>query len=368
MCCLGLFRFVSNQFVSNQFVSVVLNSIPKQWVSIEPKQTEDQPKQFDREHILVFFRKFRVVLVCFGFIRNSSVCFGCFDIGSKHRSKPKILVFGFTKQNRNKTETKPKQILFRFVSVRTEFFFCRFEDTLAKINPKLADLTCCCPSCWVSREAKGGNRADCSGCCWGNRFCCAGLVVNWGINRLVNKNKILGPYGSVHNVLNSSCHCSDRNQLFYGKRTCQGVTKRCNLSWLTNSALVEEPKCGGKAGGSWGVSANEYSCTQEPNFITYGTCCCWLKGKVLNSDRSSRGACCTLCTPCTPWPWARCCSSPNPTSWRSVVASPYHQRNILKEKQKLIYPARDFPERLEWNENGPMDWPKRTLSKLMCNF
>jgi hypothetical protein len=34
-------------------------------VSIEPKQTEDQPKQFDREHILVFFRKFRVVSVCF---------------------------------------------------------------------------------------------------------------------------------------------------------------------------------------------------------------------------------------------------------------------------------------------------------------
>jgi hypothetical protein len=29
------------------------------------KQTEDQPKQFDREHILVFFRKFRVVSVCF---------------------------------------------------------------------------------------------------------------------------------------------------------------------------------------------------------------------------------------------------------------------------------------------------------------
>jgi hypothetical protein len=33
--------------------------------SIEPKQTEDQPKQFDRELILVFFRKFRVVSVCF---------------------------------------------------------------------------------------------------------------------------------------------------------------------------------------------------------------------------------------------------------------------------------------------------------------
>ena len=30
-------------------------------VSIEPKQTEDQPKQFDREHILLFvYRKFRL--------------------------------------------------------------------------------------------------------------------------------------------------------------------------------------------------------------------------------------------------------------------------------------------------------------------
>ncbi len=36
--------------------------------SIEPKQTEDHPKQFDKEHILVFFRKFRVVSVF-------SVCF-----------------------------------------------------------------------------------------------------------------------------------------------------------------------------------------------------------------------------------------------------------------------------------------------------
>ncbi len=38
----------------------------------------------------------------------------------------------------------------------------------------------------------------------------------------------------------------------------QGVTKRCRLSWLTNSALVYEPKCGG--GGSCRISANEYSC------------------------------------------------------------------------------------------------------------
>jgi hypothetical protein len=58
-------------------------------VSIEPKQTEDQPKQFDREHILLFFTEnlgffrffsvfsfffvFSVFSICF-----ELVCFGCF--------------------------------------------------------------------------------------------------------------------------------------------------------------------------------------------------------------------------------------------------------------------------------------------------
>jgi hypothetical protein len=50
-------------------------------VSIKPKQTDDQPKQFDREHILVFFHK---ILCCFGLFRFVSdyfetVCFGCFE-------------------------------------------------------------------------------------------------------------------------------------------------------------------------------------------------------------------------------------------------------------------------------------------------
>jgi hypothetical protein len=34
----------------------------------------------------------------------------------------------------------------------------------------------------------------------------------------------------------------------------QGVTKRCRLSWLTNSALVYEPKCGGGVAGSQTMS------------------------------------------------------------------------------------------------------------------
>ncbi len=54
--------------------------------SIEPKQTEDQPKQFDKEHILLFFTEnlgFFRFFNFFRFFRLSSVCFetvclGCF--------------------------------------------------------------------------------------------------------------------------------------------------------------------------------------------------------------------------------------------------------------------------------------------------
>jgi hypothetical protein len=104
-------------------------------VSIEPKQTKDKPKQFDREHILQFntenlwffrfFRFFRFFLGffvyflgVFGLFRNSLFrCFGCFA------SIPKQRVSIDPKQ----TEDPPKQFqreyfsenlgLFRFVSV-----------------------------------------------------------------------------------------------------------------------------------------------------------------------------------------------------------------------------------------------------------
>ncbi len=37
-----------------------------------------------------------------------------------------------------------------------------------------------------------------------------------------------------------------RAPLFYNVLLYQMVTKRCRLSWLTNSALVYEPKCRGR--------------------------------------------------------------------------------------------------------------------------
>jgi len=97
-------------------------------VSIEPKQTGDQPKQFDREHILLFFTEnveffdffdfFRVffsdVFVFFGFFVFSvfsvcfeTVCFGCFA------SIPKQRVSIEPKQ----TEDPPKQFKREYIWV-----------------------------------------------------------------------------------------------------------------------------------------------------------------------------------------------------------------------------------------------------------
>jgi hypothetical protein len=87
--------------------------------SIEPKQTEDPPKQFERDYIWVFFRKFRVVSFCFSLLRNSSVCFSCFE--------PKFFAFGFTKQTRNRSCLGSNRNLFLFVS-RTLYL----EEALGK--------------------------------------------------------------------------------------------------------------------------------------------------------------------------------------------------------------------------------------------
>jgi hypothetical protein len=66
----------------------------------------------------------------------------------------------------------------------------------------------------------------------------------------------------------------------------QGVTKRCRLSWLTNSALVE-PKCGGR-GGSCGVSANEYSCAVDNCTVYLGSMCTWSPNKLWRSNSGSQ--------------------------------------------------------------------------------
>ncbi len=85
---------------------------------------------------------------------------------------------------------------------------------------------------------------------------------------------------------------SDQCMHLLPKYCNQGVTKRCRLSFLTNSALVYEPKCRGRREGC-GVSANEHSCVHgaQKNFgdrtpyLTYDcsvSCLCYLaSSKIL---------------------------------------------------------------------------------------
>ncbi len=52
----------------------------------------------------------------------------------------------------------------------------------------------------------------------------------------------------------------------------QGVTERCRLSWLPNSALVYEPKCGGKGvAGSRPMSTAVHMETAQINFWRFNS-------------------------------------------------------------------------------------------------
>ncbi len=92
-------------------------------VSIELKQTEDQPKQFDREHIWVLFRKFRV-----RFVSKQFCLFWLFPYRFETPKQTEFFCFCFHETNRNTTETDPVFVCFGSNRI---FFFC-FVDTLVR--------------------------------------------------------------------------------------------------------------------------------------------------------------------------------------------------------------------------------------------
>ncbi len=61
------------------------------------------------------------------------------------------------------------------------------------------------------------------------------------------------------------------------QRVNQGVTKRCRLSWLTNSSLAYEPKWGGRAGCTW--SPNNFG--DITPYLTY-TLQCRVNKQIVN--------------------------------------------------------------------------------------
>ncbi len=95
-------------------------------VSVEPKQTEDQPKQFDREHILVF-------LWNFGLFRFVAEHFCLFLLFRYRYETPKQNKFFCFMVSWNKPKQKLKQILFQFFFVF--FLFVLRTHSLAVMLP-----------------------------------------------------------------------------------------------------------------------------------------------------------------------------------------------------------------------------------------
>ncbi len=107
-------------------------------VLIELKQTEDQPKQFDRKHILLFFTdnigifhffSFFSFLFCFCSVCFETVCFGCFASIPKQR----VSMFQLNR-NKQKTHTNSlKESIFGYFSENFGLFrfvkkhFCLFR-------------------------------------------------------------------------------------------------------------------------------------------------------------------------------------------------------------------------------------------------
>jgi hypothetical protein len=99
------------------------------------KYIEDDNYQLLQEYILLptdqnfgrIFRYFSETSGLFRFVSKQFCLFRLFRYRFETPKQTEKMFFGFTKQ----TETNAKQILFRFVSVRTENFFFHFEDTLA---------------------------------------------------------------------------------------------------------------------------------------------------------------------------------------------------------------------------------------------
>ncbi len=100
-------------------------------VSIEPKQTEDQPKQFDREHILLFCTE---NLGFFRFFR-----FSFFSVVSKQLFR---LIRFYTETESFNVSIEPKQTEDPPTPKQTEFFSFWFHVT--NRNKRETDLVSVC--------------------------------------------------------------------------------------------------------------------------------------------------------------------------------------------------------------------------------
>ncbi len=98
-------------------------------------------------------------------------------------------------------------------------------------------------------------------------------------------------------IVKNHCPCSDRDTVerkHWGwggvgvstaNRQQQGVTKRCRLSWLTNSALLYEPKFGRGRGGGCAVSDSKTAVHRSPNKLLISNSM-WATGNTVHVDKN----------------------------------------------------------------------------------
>jgi hypothetical protein len=90
-----------------------------------------------KESIFGYFSEnLGLLFVWFGLLRNRSVCFSCFDIGSKHR-KNRNFLFLVSRNKPKQTRNRSCFGLFRF---EPKFIFVCFEDTLPTGHQDCLDL------------------------------------------------------------------------------------------------------------------------------------------------------------------------------------------------------------------------------------
>ncbi len=74
--------------------------------------------------------------------------------------------------------------------------------------------------------------------------------------------------GKSCGIATTTDQSSGRKNIFLNilsKLQSTGVTKRCRLSWLTNSVLVYEPKCERGGGGGAGYQSMSTAVHRSPN-------------------------------------------------------------------------------------------------------
>ncbi len=132
----------------------------------------------------------------------------------------------------------------------------------------------------------------------------------------------------------------------------QGVTKRCRLSWLTNGALVYEPKCG-----ACGVSAIRPNTGAQINvgdltpYLNYGST------DITNVPPMQDYWCCSRRYCC----WHRCCCWRHCSHWhhRAVLGVPSVAGIASNADASLLQASPIFM--LSLRLLSPCDWPAPML-------